>query len=173
MSGLRQSGVSGGRADPTDETLVEAKSTKAGHVRRFVRRQHQPARQRFAVVLAWGIARGVAAFVVVGMSFTLSQVVHVAAPGAQAAPGWNSPAEGLAQPAQKASEAEVLARRHRCWSGDAPQDMVGKVPRHVVTSRAGGEARYRGAREVKVALDQIFGDAATKTPGLTVHAFCR
>jgi hypothetical protein len=67
------------------------------------------------------------------------------------------------------ASAPELARAHDCWSGDAPDDMAGRMPGHVVVTVA-GEPRYAGPRMVAKALDQVFGDV---DHGLAVHAFCR
>jgi hypothetical protein len=66
------------------------------------------------------------------------------------------------------SPADLVAA-HDCWSGEAPDDMAGRMPGHVVVTVA-GEPRYAGPRMVAKALDQVFGDV---DHGLTVHAFCR
>lgn len=62
-----------------------------------------------------------------------------------------------------------LITEHNCWSGEAPSDMVGKVPRHVVVT-VRGEARYAGSRMVGRALEQVFDGV---DHGIRVHAFCR
>lgn len=65
-----------------------------------------------------------------------------------------------------------LVERHHCWTGEAPDDMEGAVPGHVVLTWPGKKTpTYGGAHAVSVALEHLFGDE--KTPGLTVHAFCR
>jgi hypothetical protein len=67
------------------------------------------------------------------------------------------------------SRADRLIEQHECWSGEAPSDMAGRVPGHVVVTTSAGRAVY-SARLVGPALDQTFNgrDAA-----LLVHAFCR
>lgn len=60
---------------------------------------------------------------------------------------------------------EALAERHGCWTGQAPADMEGVMPGHVITQHG-----YQGKKAVAAALAQIFDGADN---GLTVHAFCR
>lgn len=67
------------------------------------------------------------------------------------------------------SRAITLADRHDCWSGEAPADMRGVLPGHVVVT-VNGRPRYAGERMVGKALEQIFEGA---DHGITVHAFCR
>lgn len=62
----------------------------------------------------------------------------------------------------------ALIKRHGCWTGQAPADMEGKVPGHVVVSK-GSRVLY-SAKLVGPALDQVFG---VKDHGLVVHGFCR
>lgn len=68
------------------------------------------------------------------------------------------------------SPAELLVEERGCWSGEAPADMVGVLPGHVVVSEPGEGPRYAGARMVGLALSQIFEGA---DHDLTVHGFCR
>lgn len=56
-----------------------------------------------------------------------------------------------------------------CWTGEAPADMVGQFPGHVVVT-VHGETRKAGARMVGKALRQVFDG---EQHGLTVHGFCR
>lgn len=73
-------------------------------------------------------------------------------------------------PAAPATDAELLIDAHDCWTGNAPVDMAGQIPGHVVVTTANGVTRLGGARLVGQSLDQLF---AGKAHGLTVHAFCR
>lgn len=66
----------------------------------------------------------------------------------------------------KPTKAERLVERHGCWTGQAPADMAGKVPGHVVLAKGG----YQGPETVRLALEQTFQNA---DHGLTVVAFCR
>lgn len=63
-----------------------------------------------------------------------------------------------------------LVERHGCWTGEAPADMEGKFPGHVVVSAPGHGPQYRGQAMVEKALGQLFDGEAH---GLTVYAFCR
>lgn len=63
----------------------------------------------------------------------------------------------------------ALVEKHDCWTGEAPADMEGKMPEHVVVT-VKGEAKYAGSVMVGKALEQIFEGADY---GLTVHGFCR
>lgn len=58
-----------------------------------------------------------------------------------------------------------LMNKHGCWSGEAPVDMTGVLPGHVVTQDG-----YRGARVVDKALGQIFNG---EKHNLTIYGFCR
>src|SRR5688500_5950654 len=64
--------------------------------------------------------------------------------------------------------AEQIAEAHDCWTGQAPSDMEGRMPGHVVVTRK-GRTVYSTA-QVGPALEQLF---AGSDHGLTVHAFCR
>lgn len=68
------------------------------------------------------------------------------------------------------SSAELLATND-CWTRRAPADMAGRIPGHVVVTRAGARAPvYAGARTTGAALAQIFDGVDS---GLAVHGFCR
>lgn len=63
-----------------------------------------------------------------------------------------------------------LVTRHGCWTGQAPADMQGQLPGHVVVTPAGATEPIRGGSLwVGRALEHAFDG---KHPGLTVHAFC-
>lgn len=62
-----------------------------------------------------------------------------------------------------------LVAANECWTGEAPADMQGQVPGHVVVT-VGDTARLGGDRLVGKALGQMFDGA---DHGLTIHAFCR
>ena len=66
-------------------------------------------------------------------------------------------------------EAINLLAKHDCWTTEAPADMRGVLPGHVVVM-VDGDARIGGERLVGKALDQTFGDV---DHGLTVVGFCR
>lgn len=68
-------------------------------------------------------------------------------------------------PEPQQTPAEALIARHGCWTGDAPADMVGVIPGHVVTQHG-----YQGEKAVGQALAQMFDGAEH---GLTIYAFCR
>ncbi len=73
------------------------------------------------------------------------------------------------RPLAPGSPAALIAA-HDCWTGDAPADMVGEMPGHVVVSLPNGVPVYGGERMVGKALDQVFGDAEH---GLTVAGWCK
>lgn len=73
------------------------------------------------------------------------------------------------EPAPAHPAAAIIAE-HGCWTGEAPADMDGVFPGHVVVSAPGRGAHYAGERMVGLALEQIFEGA---DHDLTVHAFCR
>lgn len=69
------------------------------------------------------------------------------------------------------SEATHLIKRHDCWTGDAPADMVGQIPGHVIATPRRAVTPVRGGDAmVSKAFEQIFDGI---DHGLTVHAFCR
>lgn len=79
--------------------------------------------------------------------------------------------ERLAQPDARGS-VPWLMEKHDCWQDEAPPDMEGELPGHVVLTYPGAVApTYGGARAVGVALEHLFGEE--KRPGLVVHGFCR
>lgn len=66
--------------------------------------------------------------------------------------------------------ARYLLDQHHCWSGEAPKDMRGQIPGHVVVTRPDGSTTYAGRRLTGQALGQLF---AGERHGLTVWGFCR
>lgn len=68
------------------------------------------------------------------------------------------------------TKAERLMERHDCWSGEAPPEMEGKFPGHVVVTSEAGVTVLGGERMVGYALDQLFKGHAY---GLTIHGFCK
>jgi hypothetical protein len=64
--------------------------------------------------------------------------------------------------------ADRIVAAHDCWTGRAPSDMRGQLPRHVIVTREG--RIFHSAVQVGPALEQIFEGTEH---GLTVHAFCR
>ncbi len=73
-----------------------------------------------------------------------------------------------ARPDVTTSTAALIAA-HDCWTGEAPADMAGTIPGHVVVS-VDGVARYAGERMVGRALEQVFDGV---DHGLAIHGFCR
>lgn len=63
----------------------------------------------------------------------------------------------------------ALMEEHGCWAGEAPPDMVGKIPGHVVVT-VRHVTRYAGPEMTGKALEHVFEG---KYPALTVHGFCR
>lgn len=64
-----------------------------------------------------------------------------------------------------------MVEKYDCWTGEAPADMQGEIPGHVIAT-VGDDAdpTYGGTRLVAQALGQIFDG---EDHDLTVHAFCR
>lgn len=79
-----------------------------------------------------------------------------------------APAE-IAPSTVKTPATTALLERHDCWTDEAPADMGGQIPGHVVIT-VDGQPRLGGDRLVGKALDQLFGDT---NHGLTVVGFCR
>lgn len=69
-----------------------------------------------------------------------------------------------------AGTAMGIAAANDCWVGDAPADMQGVVPGHVVVKVGAGEWKLGGERMVGLALEQLFDGASHN---LEIHAFCR
>lgn len=65
---------------------------------------------------------------------------------------------------------EVLVQKHDCWTGEAPADMEGKIPGHVVITEA-GRTFLGGPAKVSIALDVVFAGAESEIE--TIHGFCR
>ncbi len=61
------------------------------------------------------------------------------------------------RPLAPGSPAALIAA-HDCWTGDAPADMVGVLPGHVVVSLPNGDPVYRGGKWVGKALEQTAYD---------------
>lgn len=72
------------------------------------------------------------------------------------------------RPVAKGSPQDLI-EKHKCWTGEAPADMQGQMPGHVVVTK-GVAPVYGGSHLVGQALEQIFEG---KDHGLTVHGFCR
>lgn len=121
--------------------------------------RHRQGPQTLGQYLRRGLVRAVAA----GIPLLAAGAVAASVPNAEAVPFDVQPPTTPAAPAPGSPAALVEA--HDCWTGDAPADMVGKMPGHVVTDNG-----YRGAAEVERALDQVFAGA---DHGLTVYGFCR
>lgn len=62
-----------------------------------------------------------------------------------------------------------LVAEHGCWTGEAPADMQGVFPGHVVVT-VDGLPQLRGEQMVGQALEQVFDGT---DHGLTVWGFCR
>ena len=80
----------------------------------------------------------------------------------------DAPAE-VVRPAAQGSPRELI-ERYDCWSGAAPNDMVGKIPGHAVVTFGTGQAAYVGTNGVGLALEHVF---EKQHPDIEVHAFCR
>lgn len=83
---------------------------------------------------------------------------------------WLHSTTAVVEVARERPVAVALVEQHGCWTGAAPADMEGKVPGHVVVTRAGGLPEYAGAATVRDALQQTFEGV---DHDLVVHAFCR
>lgn len=63
-----------------------------------------------------------------------------------------------------------FVEKYDCWTGEAPADMQGKMPGHVIVTEA--NRTYRGGpAKVGTALAHIFEGAPTEIE--EIHAFCR
>lgn len=117
--------------------------------------------------LLHSLVKGLGLFLVLAayMIASTSGGEHLYAPLPVESGGYEVPTENLAP----GSPAALIAE-HDCWTGDAPADMEGELPGHVVVSLPNGEVVYGGERMVGKAFDQIFDGV---DHGLTVAAFCR
>ncbi len=70
-----------------------------------------------------------------------------------------------------AQRVRELVNRYDCWVSEAPEEMAGRVPGHVVLTRdAASLPEYLGGVWVAVALEHVFDGTH---PQVRVHAFCR
>lgn len=99
-----------------------------------------------------------------GVVFHLASAVGVMHPVNTTAGAIETESVSAMRPVE-VSVTEKLMERHGCWSDDAPAEMVGVLPGHVVTDRG-----YGGSRMVGIALEQVFDDV---DHGLTIAGFCR
>ena len=68
------------------------------------------------------------------------------------------------------TRAQVLMEKWDCWAGEAPADMQGKMPGHVVVTE-GGRTFVGGSVKVGTALSHIFEGTPTEIE--VIHGFCR
>ena len=80
----------------------------------------------------------------------------------------DDPSTPVVSHAGGSTPAERIIEARGCWTGQAPSDMEGQLPGHVVVTRE-GRTVYSTA-QVGPALEQLFEGT---DHGLTVHAFCR
>lgn len=73
------------------------------------------------------------------------------------------------RPNAKGSPAWFM-EKHDCWTGEAPKDMQGVIPGHVVVTE-GGRTFLGGPAKVGTALEVIFNDAKSEIE--EIHGFCR
>lgn len=83
------------------------------------------------------------------------------------APGTDEQVMAIRPHAEDSPPALVAA--HDCWTGEAPADMAGVLPGHVVVTM-NDHTRLGGSVLVGKALKQIFEGV---DHGLAVHGFCR
>lgn len=127
----------------------------------FARTTHTPRTHRFAQHLARAL---------------VPKVVLLVAAFAYLAPGYLAPtwdvgsdSDVMAIRPHVAGSPAALVAANDCWSGEAPADMAGVLPGHVVVTKD-GETRVAGTRMVSKALGQLFEGA---DHGLRIHGFCR
>lgn len=80
------------------------------------------------------------------------------------------PQEDIVERPTAKGSPQWLVEKNRCWTGEAPADMVGKIPGHAVIRWEGEDAKLGGANAVGAALEHVFEG---QHPNLTVYAFCR
>jgi hypothetical protein len=98
---------------------------------------------------------------------TVGLIATVTAFVAEMGPPRQEPAVLSAQWKADTRLTRLIARRD-CWTGEAPADMVGQEPGHVLVTHR-GRVRY-SARLVDEALEQVF---ANRDHDIDVRAFCR
>lgn len=80
-------------------------------------------------------------------------------------------ASEVAETSDSAGQVRQLVQRFDCWNGEAPADMAGEFPGHVIVTEAGALNPVRGgAALVSRAFEQVFDGV---DHGLRIHAFCR
>lgn len=108
--------------------------------------------------------------VVIPLSFLTSFLIFSSINQSTTEMEFVSPETPAAQSIVEGSPADLITK-HGCWTGEAPADMEGVLPGHVVVTKDGATAPvYGGSRLVGKALEQIFEG---KNHNLTVHGFCR
>lgn len=123
----------------------------------------------FGQTMALATAKALAAFALVAVAFVLmAQTASTVTASPEAREHGAAAAE---QPAVKGSPADLM-ERHNCWSGEAPADMQGVIPGHVVILMDGDvSAQYRGSKYVGIALAHIFEKPNPNV--VEVVGFCR
>lgn len=123
-------------------------------------------------VTAKRVARKAAFNTVVGTSLAGAALMLMGMAGTSGATVIDDANDGnYGRPNAAGSPADLM-EKHKCWNGEAPADMQGVVPGHVVI-RYDGEvaAKYRGADAVGVALAHIFEESNPRVA--EVVGFCR
>lgn len=113
------------------------------------------------------IVRNAAAVAAVGVLVAVAMVAWSV--GATMRPRQDNDRQTSLRP-QAVTSADSLIAVHDCWTQDAPADMAGKVPGHVVVVLPNGDTVYGGRRLVAKALGQVFDG---EQHGLSVIGFCR
>lgn len=104
-----------------------------------------------AMVVCFGAAFFAVSQMPANMTMPDSPAVEVERPQAVKSPGW-------------------FVEKFDCWTGEAPADMQGKFPGHVIITEK-NVTRRAGEKKVSEALDSIFEGKPTGIQ--EIHAFCR
>jgi hypothetical protein len=133
--------------------MVERNAHPGARIQRWGAMQHRSLRGLLVQSLLGAVTVGLVATVIVFV--------------AQRGPPRQEPAVLSAQWKADTRLTRLIARRD-CWTGEAPADMVGQEPGHVLVTHR-GRVRY-SARLVDEALEQVF---ANRDHDIDVRAFCR
>lgn len=127
----------------------------------------KPKQKTFRQTMVGAVVKAVATTAMVGAGFFVSSTL-VGQQATMVAPEHGGSSVMENRPNAEGSPADLMDK-HNCWSGEAPKDMEGQMPGHVVVAK-GDTPVYGGSRLVGQALSQIFEG---EDHGLTVYGFCR
>lgn len=127
----------------------------------------KPKQKSLKQALAGAVVKAIVTTILMGCGFYIATTLS--AMNMEITPSEQGSSESLGRPLAEKSPAWFI-QKHDCWTGEAPADMTGKMPGHVVVAKGAADATYSGSKMVGQALSQIFEG---KDHDLTVYGFCR